>query len=133
MISIHWAGITPEDEAENQVWCEDFIAMSKRRLQQDGDSSVDGDAKDKNARECRGGCGAKDVKNMCSRCKETCKPLLDEPLMYSPPQITAALNARRTTGSGTSLFATNGDSRASSSWTMRCCYTSNQIKSVIYY
>ena len=82
MISIDWAGMTADEKEENRVWCEAFIENSRKPRDSTEDSSDITKAEehmqkalDKIRKECRGGCGVKDATNVCSRCKEFCKPL----------------------------------------------------------
>src|SRR5882762_9751106 len=99
-ITIEWDGMTADEKEENRVWCDAFIEESNKPSEKGKDTDVEGsdtmedhitkmeEQLDAERRKCRGGCGAENVNNVCSRCKEVCKsPLFiftisNEPLIY---------------------------------------------------
>jgi hypothetical protein len=86
-ITIEWDGMTADEKEENRVWCDAFIEESNKPSEKGKDTDVEGsdtmdmqdhitkmeEQLDAERRKCRGGCGAENVNNVCSRCKEVCK------------------------------------------------------------
>lgn len=83
VISINWSGMTTAEEVDNQTWCENFKAISEARVaearevqrlnpnwMEEEEEKMEEKLKQKK-NECRGGCGEKNAKLLCSRCKTT--------------------------------------------------------------
>jgi hypothetical protein len=78
ILSINWTGMSNAEREENRLWCEEYARLREEvKMQWRSERANRMEPKVlTRSLECRGGCGEKNSKLVCSRCKETCACLM---------------------------------------------------------